>query len=337
MNTFYKHLFAVVLLSVVFSGCSHKSKATTVGFAGEDQNVTVGHSFTVTANSTLSGNVQYTWKEENGTTLSRENTYEGTLSKGEHILTAIATNDTNQTESDTVSIKVGKYFISRSYTDTNGDGVIDDVRIYTYDEEGKLLTIKTYKNVNGDKEPEKNGIALFETETFNYDANGNLTGITTTDKDGKQTTKDATSNTNNGETTTSTTNADGGKTDTVTEADGTKRTFTYDADGHLTSGTATPRGGKTITYVYETDENGNITKETQTDASGNIVKTIDNTYNADGVKIKSVETDKDGNVTTITYDDNGHALTYEETDKEGNSKKRITTSYDYIFMWKYKG
>jgi len=56
----YKYLIAALFISVVFTGCSNKSdgidgineNSTEVGFAGADQNVTVGTPFTVTANST---------------------------------------------------------------------------------------------------------------------------------------------------------------------------------------------------------------------------------------------------------------------------------------------
>jgi len=316
----YKYLIAALFISLLFTGCSHKSKGsnseTEVGFAGADQNVTVGTPFTVTANSTLDGDVTYKWAENN-TTLSNEASYTGTLGQGAHTLTATAISSNGQTQSDRVSIKIGKYFIKRAYTDENADGTIDTVQVYTYDAEGKLLKIETYADVNGEREPEKNGITP-SIERYNYDANGNLTGTTIIDKDGKESTDMP--SINSGYLSTSTpvtvTNSDGSTTKTTsydTSGDGnkdTRLTLTSDENGNTVSGTRSgPDGNFTMKYI--SDENGKIIKE--------IAKNEDT-----------------GEIITTSYDDKGKAIKIEtDTNGDGTVDKTISTEYEYIFMWKY--
>jgi len=326
----YKQVLAILLISVLFVGCSSKSKNNTDGngtnnpttqenedgFGGADQNVTVGETFTVTANSTLDGEVSYVWKEGN-TTLSNEASYTGTLDKGEHILTVTATNSDGKTESDTVSIKVGKYVISRAYTDNDGDGIIDTVRIYTYDAEtGKLLSIAVYSNVNGEREPEKNGMTPIETVTYIYDADGNRIGTTTKDKDGNVIPDNTPEPTNETPTKPTKTDnlVDGTGNVVTTDSLGTKRTFTYE-NGRLVSGKAEYKNGTTKDYTYEYDEKGNWIKETV------------------------IHKDSDGNTTnteTISYDDKGNVIKVEhDTNGDGIADKTTSTEYEYLFIWKY--
>jgi len=317
----YKYLIAALFISLLFTGCSDKSKGlnaeTEVGFAGVDQNVTVGTPFTVTANSTLDGDIGYIWTDENGTELSTEASYTGTLGQGEHTLTATATSSNAQTQSDTVSIKVGKYFIKRAYTDEDG-GTIDTVQIYTYDAEGKLLQIATYANVNGEREPEKNGITP-SIERYNYDANGNLTGTTIIDKDGKETTNMPSINSGYLSTSTPVTvsNPD----------DSTTKTISYDTSGD---------GNKDTTLTLTSDENGNIVSGTRSGPDGNFTMKYESDEN--GKIIKEVAKNEDtGEIITTSYDDKGNIIKVEtDTNGDGTVNSTSSTEYEYIFMWKYK-
>jgi len=342
---FYKQTLAILLVSFLFVGCSNKSKSTygdgtnnptnqdgsgtnndgngtnnSDGIAGADQNVTVDTPFTVTSGtSNLDGALTYVWTEGD-TQLGTDAAYTGTLGKGEHILTLTITNDKGETESDTVSIKVGKYVISRSYTDQNGDGTIDTVRIYTYDEDGKLISIVVYTNVNGEREPEKNGMTPHETVTYTYDAEGNLTGTETKDKDGNNVVPnkptEPVTETPIKPTTTNNVDAEGNGDVTTTDDKDTKRTFTY-KNGILVSGKAEYADGTTKDYTYVYDENGNWITETVShkDTNGNVTK------------VETITKDTNGNVTKVEVD----------TDGDGIADKATTsTEYDYLFLWKYK-
>jgi hypothetical protein len=341
---FYKQALAILLISILFAGCSSKSKnnnesgsnnpateqetaaqendleASEVGFGGADQNVTEGQPFTVTASkpSTLEGEITYEWSE-NDTVLATEAEYTGTLDKGEHILTVKATDASGKTKSDTVSIKIGKYVISRACTDEDGDGIIDTVRVYTYNENGKLVSIEVYTNVNGEEEPEKNGMTPSETVTYSYDENGNQIGMTIKDKDGNvvdPNPNNDTESTNETPTKATQTNTlvDGTGNIITTDAKGTKRTFTYE-NGILVSGKAEYTNGTTKEYTYGYDEVGNWIKETviYKDAEGNITDTE-----------------------TITYDDKGNVVKVEhDKDGDGIADTATSTKYKYLFIWKY--
>ena len=190
---FYKQALAIVLVTFLFVGCSNKSKSTignqisnptnqdgngtnqdgngtnsSDGIAGADQNVSIGDSFTLNGTTTLNGTPTYQWSE-NGISLGNEESFEGASGTGEnsqfdkreHILTLTVTNDKGDTQSDTVSIKVGEYRTTKgTYTDCQGNAT---VKVYAYDEKGNLTSIRESRDGE-----------LYATNTYVHNADGTL-------------------------------------------------------------------------------------------------------------------------------------------------------------------
>jgi YD repeat-containing protein len=271
MNIFkcYKQAFSIVLLSLLFVGCSSKSSKSSLG--------------TETTPTALDGNT---------TTAQDGNETSGLESEAN-----ICKNDEEKV-------------ISRAYTDLDGDGTIDSVRVYAYDKDGKILSIAVYAGVNGERDPENNGMTPVESVTYAYDDSGNKIGTTSIDKDGNEILNNLTEiipempiapsiNTN--------LDADGSGNVTTTYK-GTTRTFTYE-NKILVSGKAEYENGRIKEYTYGYDEKGNRISETvnHKDKDGNIVDTE-----------------------TITYDDNGNTVKVEhDTDGDGIADSSTTAEYEY--------
>jgi YD repeat-containing protein len=382
-------LMSLVLFSVVLlSGCSGKSGGDTqqsdqpVGVenlkvnVGADQNITENTEFTVTAE--VSGNemdgLTYEWKDGDtvlGNTQTLTQTIEG---HGEHAITLTVKNSKGDKATDTVSIKIGKYIISREYVDADGDGVIDSVKIYTHNDAGRLLSISEYRDVDGEKYPENNGMSPFSKIDYTYDEEGNLISKTVNGIEVKEPI--------------STTDANGVKT--IINPDGTKivdeydengintKHSTYDANGNLSyetvaivapedngvvsKGQVTERKEydgthtllKTTTYEYTSLPDGGfeaiaITK----DANGNTLQTIKSTFDKNENLLSEETTGADGNVIKSiqsTYDEKGNLTQRTITDAEGNTVTidydengnplstedgKGTLSYEYRFIYKY--
>ena len=200
-----------------------------------------------------------------------------------------------------------------------------DVTLYTYDEDGNVTSTHSSSGA---------------TESYTYDANGNM--LTSTDSSGNTTTYTYDENGNVlsavdslGISTNYGYNSDGNVTSTIITGNATfsiptlfsKTDYTDDGNYILSS---TDERGKTTSYTYYTDENGDINGQVKSirDPNGN---TICYTYYSDG-NVKDVFLDLNNNgtcdsgetVNTFEYDDTQTSIAHNsfeyeiKTDSSGN-------------------
>lgn len=210
-----------------------------------------------------------------------------------------------------------------SVTDPLGNAVS-----YTYDAQGRVLTRTDPRGKITTNAYDAAGRLLSTTDpmggvrTFTYDAQGNV--LTETDAEGNTTTR--------------TYDADGNML-SETDGAGAETTCTYDRNGRRLSRTAartTSSGTETLTWAYEYDADGRLTKTTNPDGStlrtvfdplGNVVES----YDGRGLKT-SYRHDEMGRPVETTYpDETKETSVY---DAEGRRTGFIdrggrTTTYSY--------
>jgi hypothetical protein len=211
-------------------------------------------------------------------------------------------------------------------TDSDADGNPNTIEIYTYDTKGNTVAISL------DSDTETNP-ALNKITTLSYDSNGNLLAVSED--------HDADGNPNRITLSTYDSNGNGVEysydSDTETNpAPNQLSTLTYDTDGNnlsLIRDTNADGNPNSISF-YTYDANGNrLTDSNDIDADSNPNYSSTYIYDLNNNLLKHLyDSDADGNpniINTYTYDANGNRLTQsQDTDADGTPNSIYSVTYD---------